>query len=136
MNRESRRLNTFANWPLSAPVDPERLAKAGFFYTGQGTEVECFSCGGKISDWNYGDQVMWRHQRMDPTCSFVVSPYLSGNVSLVDSPGRRSSAIDGGETTPPLLEEEESADEGDNLYKRDAVRLLTLVNWTVSSYDY
>ncbi|XP_050348378.1 E3 ubiquitin-protein ligase XIAP isoform X19 [Nymphalis io] len=140
MNQESNRLNTFTNWPTSAPVDPIRIAKAGFFYTGQGTEVECFSCGGKISEWNYGDQVMWRHRVMDPNCAFVLNPVSSGNVPLVvgrecnsiqSAEQRNTSQNSQQETDPPA--ETQRVTEEDEMYKSDALRLLSFVNWDDSS---
>ncbi|XP_061378531.1 baculoviral IAP repeat-containing protein 7-B [Danaus plexippus] len=131
MNREANRINTFTNWPTSAPVEPARIAKAGFFYTGQGTEVQCFSCGRKISEWNYADQVMWRHRTLEPNCAFVVNPVLSGNVPLVL--GRECSVQS---NRPSEIEEEQSQDYGlteeDEMYKSDSLRLLSFVNW----YDY
>ncbi|XP_047530918.1 baculoviral IAP repeat-containing protein 7-B-like isoform X1 [Vanessa atalanta] len=140
MNQETNRLNTFTNWPTSAPVDPIRIAKAGFFYTGQGTEVECFSCGGKISEWNYGDQVMWRHRVMDPNCAFVLNPVLSGNVPLVigrdcnsiQSTEQRNTSQNGQQESDPPVEPHRVTEE-DNMYKSDALRLLSFVNWDDTS---
>lgn len=57
MNVEEIRLQTFSNWPIDAPVEASRVAKSGFFATGNGLEVECHWCGSKISEWDYGDQV-------------------------------------------------------------------------------
>ncbi|XP_045769832.1 baculoviral IAP repeat-containing protein 7-B [Maniola jurtina] len=135
MNLETNRLNTFTNWPASAPVDSIRLAKAGFFYTGQGTEVECFSCGGKISEWNYGDQVMWRHRTLDATCAFVMNPTLSGNVPLVL--GRECTVQSGQRATTDVQQESDTQDYGfneeDDMYKSDALRLLSFVNWDDNS---
>lgn len=139
MNQEINRLNTFTNWPSSAPVDPIRIAKAGFFYTGQGTEVECFSCGGKISEWDYGDQVMWRHRRMDPNCSFVVNPLVSGNVPLVIS--RECNPVQNIEQRSASQNSQQNSEqsvnygitEEDEMYKSDPLRLLSFVNWDVSS---
>lgn len=82
MNFEESRLRTFRNWPANAPVDPRRIAKAGFYYMGQNLEVQCFSCGGRISEWNYNDKVMTRHRILDPQCPFVRSPALSGNIPI------------------------------------------------------
>lgn len=139
MNFETNRLNTFNNWPSSAPVDPIRIAKAGFFYTGEGTEVQCFSCGGKISDWNYGDQVMWRHRIMDPDCTFVVNSQRSGNVALVL--GQECPSASELATSWSTLEErnypvestrEYGLTEEDEMYKSDALRLLSFTNWDVS----
>ncbi|GLG97781.1 Death-associated inhibitor of apoptosis 2 [Gryllus bimaculatus] len=83
MNQEQSRLNTFQSWPANAEVEPQRIAKAGFFYTGIGLEVECFSCGRRISEWNYGDQVMARHRLLNPECPFVKDPITSGNIPVV-----------------------------------------------------
>lgn len=35
MGSEELRLASFCDWPLTAVVRPERLAAAGFFYTGE-----------------------------------------------------------------------------------------------------
>lgn len=91
MNVEKNRLRTFEGWPANVAVEPQRIAKAGFFSTGLGLEVQCFCCGGKISEWNYGDQVMVRHRALDPQCPFVKNPIQSGNVPL----------IPGGSSAPP-----------------------------------
>lgn len=57
MNVEETRLRTFSNWPEDAPVESSRIAKGGFFATGNGLEVQCHWCGLKISEWEHGDQV-------------------------------------------------------------------------------
>lgn len=134
MNIETNRLSTFTNWPASAPVDPIRIAKAGFFYTGEGTEVQCFSCGGKISQWNYGDQVMWRHRNMKPNCPFVQNPQQSGNIPLVlrqECPNENLRL--------PTASQQNTADspdygltEDDAMYRTDLLRLLSFTNWEVS----
>lgn len=85
MNFEESRLRTFRNWPANAPVDARRIAKAGFYYMGQNLDVQCFSCGGVISEWNYNDKVMTRHRTLDPRCPFVLSPALSGNVPITSN---------------------------------------------------
>lgn len=59
MNEEKNRLKTFDScWPASAPIEANRIAKAGFYYTRIGLEVECYWCKSKISEWHYGDQVI------------------------------------------------------------------------------
>lgn len=57
MNIELNRLESFTNWPGNAPVEATRIAKGGFYATGDGNEVQCHWCKKKISDWRYGDQV-------------------------------------------------------------------------------
>ncbi|XP_023022301.2 death-associated inhibitor of apoptosis 2 [Leptinotarsa decemlineata] len=82
---EEHRLQTFHEWPTNAPVDPFRIAKAGFFSTSRGSEVECFACHLKLSNWSYGDCVMARHIALSPTCPFVMSPSTSGNIPTLSS---------------------------------------------------
>lgn len=57
MNEEQVRLDTFSGWPVDAPIEASRIAKGGFFATGNGLEVQCNWCGSKIDEWSYGDQV-------------------------------------------------------------------------------
>lgn len=85
MNFELNRLNTFNEWPENAAVSPSRIAKGGFYYTGQGTNVQCFFCGVTISEWNYGDQVMARHREASRECPFVLNSTGTCNVPLLDS---------------------------------------------------
>ena len=54
---ESSRLLTFDKWPASAKVEPRKIAKAGFYYTGQYAEAKCLWCDYVITTWEYGDQV-------------------------------------------------------------------------------
>lgn len=58
LDLEDIRLQTFCNWPENAPVEASQLAKYGFHAIGNGLEVECHWCGLKLSEWEYGDQVM------------------------------------------------------------------------------
>ncbi|XP_066999485.2 death-associated inhibitor of apoptosis 2 [Anabrus simplex] len=84
MNYEENRLQTFHSWPANAVVEPQRIAKAGFFYTGENLIVECFCCGGRISEWDYGDQVMAKHRILNPQCPFVKKPTEAGNVPVLN----------------------------------------------------
>ncbi|KAG8200119.1 hypothetical protein JTE90_018908 [Oedothorax gibbosus] len=68
---EYKRIETFSSWKVDCPVDAARLAKAGFYYSGNGDEVICFSCDGHIKNWNYGDIVQKRHLESFPNCNFV-----------------------------------------------------------------
>lgn len=111
MNVELNRLQTFSEWPGDAPVSPDRIAKAGFFATKQGYEVECFSCHVKISTWNYGDQAMARHKDLSPTCPFVLDPSTSGNAPFTFRP-----------TVVPFLPLD---------YTNESVRLASFENWPV-----
>lgn len=83
MNSEETRLRTFVDWPANAAVDSARIAKAGFYFTGRGQEVQCFLCGAKVEEWNYGDQAMVRHRQVSPECPFVLNPSDTCNVPLL-----------------------------------------------------
>lgn len=69
------RLRTFRldpqPWPLLCP-SPEDLAKAGFIYTGQGTRVNCPSCGIYVEDWSDStvDPVR-KHYTRNTRCGFL-----------------------------------------------------------------
>lgn len=106
MNYEKRRLETFRSWPANAIVDPQRIAKAGFYFTGTELEVKCFSCGKCISQWEYGDQVMAKHRTISPECSFVRNPLECGNVPLLPAIGSQAD------------------------YRKEAERLASFRGWT------
>ncbi|CAH1183237.1 unnamed protein product [Phaedon cochleariae] len=113
MNVEGNRLQTFNDWPNDTAVTPQRIAKAGFFFTGQDLEVECFACHARISEWNYGDQVMTRHRALNPECPFVINPASSGNVPITPSAAPSTSL---------------------NPYRESAaMRLASFENWPVSN---
>uniref|UniRef100_A0A182JW50 RING-type domain-containing protein n=1 Tax=Anopheles christyi TaxID=43041 RepID=A0A182JW50_9DIPT len=48
---EKDRLVSFKEWPKSMTQTPERMADAGFYYTGKSDLVACFYCGGFLRDW-------------------------------------------------------------------------------------
>uniref|UniRef100_A0A0A9Y257 Apoptosis 2 inhibitor n=1 Tax=Lygus hesperus TaxID=30085 RepID=A0A0A9Y257_LYGHE len=135
MNSEESRLRTFSGWPENAPVDSKRIAKAGFYFMGQGLEVQCFSCGSRICEWNYGDKVMARHKSLDPRCPFVLNPRQSGNVPLKSnqsSAGGSTSAV----VQPERTTTEDVADASalrrfvvPNAYHDEAVRLASFEDW-------
>ncbi|CDQ99780.1 unnamed protein product, partial [Oncorhynchus mykiss] len=80
MRREQDRLDSFHSWILSI-ITPSELAKAGFYYLGQGDRVACFTCGGQLSNWEPGDRAVSEHQRHYPNCHFVRGD-RADNVSL------------------------------------------------------
>ncbi|XP_015599785.1 death-associated inhibitor of apoptosis 1 isoform X2 [Cephus cinctus] len=67
---EEARLRSYRNWPLDY-MDPAILARAGFFYTGEGDKVTCFECHVKICQWVEGDNPMVDHQRWSARCRFI-----------------------------------------------------------------
>ncbi|XP_061909707.1 baculoviral IAP repeat-containing protein 7 [Entelurus aequoreus] len=81
MRGEGERLQTFQTWPTDAPVTSGDLAKAGFFFLGQGDKVQCFCCGGVLRCWVHGDSPTAEHKRHFPTCSFILGRAV-GNIPL------------------------------------------------------
>ncbi|XP_076818324.1 E3 ubiquitin-protein ligase XIAP-like isoform X2 [Clavelina lepadiformis] len=87
LRREADRMRSFSNWALETrTVYPSDLARSGFFYLGNLDRVQCFSCGGVLRNWNYGDNVHAEHRRHFPNCRMVQGTD-SRNISI--PPGDR-----------------------------------------------
>ncbi|XP_061927096.1 death-associated inhibitor of apoptosis 1-like isoform X2 [Apis cerana] len=81
---EEARLQSFKNWPVSY-IKPEKLAAAGFYYTGECDKVRCFECQVEICQWVQGDIPMVDHQRWSARCRFICK-INCGNVPIgIDS---------------------------------------------------
>lgn len=73
---QTARLKTFDKWPKKLKKTPKKLSHAGFFYTGLGQQVTCFSCG-KL--WITSNAMKWRtrsdpwkeHALLSPMCEYV-----------------------------------------------------------------
>ncbi|XP_062128953.1 death-associated inhibitor of apoptosis 1 [Drosophila sulfurigaster albostrigata] len=68
---ETARLRSFEDWPRNMKQKPQQLAEAGFFYTGVGDRVRCFSCGGGLKDWDDNDEPWEQHALWLKDCRFV-----------------------------------------------------------------
>lgn len=71
MMHKERLLSFKKNWPKSLKYLSEPLSDAGFYYTQTGDEVECFSCGGALKNWNDGEQPWDEHATWFPKCDFL-----------------------------------------------------------------
>uniref|UniRef100_A0A673XEG9 RING-type E3 ubiquitin transferase n=1 Tax=Salmo trutta TaxID=8032 RepID=A0A673XEG9_SALTR len=107
MRREQDRLDSFHSWTLSI-ITPSELAKAGFYYLGQGDRVACFTCGGQLSNWEPGDRAVSEHQRHYPNCHFVRGD-RADNPPGAEAPGLSN-------VSNPAMQQREE-------------RLLTFVHW-------
>lgn len=65
------RLSTFKTWPTSIQLKPEKLAEAGFFYTGNNDIVRCFHCDLGLKNWKSDDIPFIEHARHSKKCRFV-----------------------------------------------------------------
>lgn len=68
---ESKRLASFTDWPISLNQNPHHLSDAGFFYSGRGDRVICFSCGGHLSQWEVDDDVWEEHGFYFGQCKYM-----------------------------------------------------------------
>lgn len=71
MKSYEKRLMSFKDWPATAPVSAESLAMAGFYYSGSGDGVRCFTCHGALKGWQPGDTAWEEHAKYFPSCEFV-----------------------------------------------------------------
>lgn len=65
------RLDSFRGSRLAQEVPAERLARAGFFFTGHADRVQCFSCKKTVENWCREDTPVERHKAVSPTCTFL-----------------------------------------------------------------
>ncbi len=68
---EESRLKSFSLWLSSAQSSPEKLAAAGFFYTGDGDTCQCFFCGLKLRNWRHTNDPWETHRRYGPYCVLI-----------------------------------------------------------------
>jgi baculoviral IAP repeat-containing protein 7/8 len=68
---ESQRLKSFEDWPKTIRQKPEQLSDAGFYYTGKGDRVCCFSCGGGLKDWEENDKPWEQHAMWYSKCEYL-----------------------------------------------------------------
>ncbi|XP_077589686.1 E3 ubiquitin-protein ligase XIAP [Stigmatopora nigra] len=71
------RLHSFNGSSLSKQVPAERLARAGFYFTGEADRVRCFSCKMTVENWCRGDTPVERHKEVSPLCKFLTCTHRS-----------------------------------------------------------
>ena len=65
------RISSFDAWSPQITPDKYQLAKAGFFYSGFGDKVVCFSCDLKLYNWEKTDDPWIEHYKNSPNCLFL-----------------------------------------------------------------
>ncbi|XP_016313488.1 E3 ubiquitin-protein ligase XIAP-like isoform X2 [Sinocyclocheilus anshuiensis] len=80
------RVSSFQHFPRTEEFSAERLARAGFYFTGQADRVCCFSCHATVEDWNRGDAPLMRHQQASPSCKFLSCAHGLRASDLIRSP--------------------------------------------------
>ncbi|XP_060588556.1 putative inhibitor of apoptosis [Ruditapes philippinarum] len=66
-----KRLLTFQNWGGRKP-DAKSLNQAGFFYTGVGDTIRCFTCGINIKDFAEDMKPIKEHIRHSDQCPYLL----------------------------------------------------------------
>uniref|UniRef100_T1L4N9 RING-type domain-containing protein n=1 Tax=Tetranychus urticae TaxID=32264 RepID=T1L4N9_TETUR len=66
-----QRKNTFSDWPLKDIISPQKLAEAGFFYSGLFDIVHCYHCDGALQNWQIGDDPWAVHANAFQNCAFI-----------------------------------------------------------------
>jgi len=89
LKREVVRFRTYQNWSSTA-IQPNLLAKAGFFYFNDRDKVQCAFCLGIIGQWEPTDDPFVEHRRHFPRCPFVLGLPV-GNVPIDTVTGRERS---------------------------------------------
>ncbi|XP_040567805.1 death-associated inhibitor of apoptosis 2 [Lepeophtheirus salmonis] len=136
MRYEEMRLSTFKNWPSNAKVEARKIAKAGFFHTGNESEVQCSWCNVLISQWEYGDQVMAKHRYANSNCPFILN--ISDNVPMIlnsstsDSETNNNDEVD---IPPQLLRIRSYSPQRIESFKSETSRFSTFEDWPLSYID-
>lgn len=68
---EAKRIESFEDWPKTMRQKPQQLSDAGFYYTGKGDRVSCFSCGGGLKDWEENDDPWEQHAMWYGKCEYL-----------------------------------------------------------------
>lgn len=68
---EAKRVESYEDWPKTMRQKPQQLSDAGFYYTGKGDRVCCFSCGGGLKDWEENDDPWEQHAMWYGKCEYL-----------------------------------------------------------------
>jgi Zinc finger, C3HC4 type (RING finger)/Inhibitor of Apoptosis domain len=71
---ESKRQESFRNWPVIGSIDRRKMVAVGlfYFYTEGRDIVSCFSCGSQYENPRLGDKLWKRHEfGYKTTCGFL-----------------------------------------------------------------
>ncbi|XP_033739857.1 uncharacterized protein LOC117327123 [Pecten maximus] len=69
MKNIEQRMRTFHGWRMTGEWTAEKVAQAGYFYTGYGDQAECYHCSFCVHEWDEAPIVM--HVRWAPRCRFL-----------------------------------------------------------------
>lgn len=68
------RLNSFPrDWELRCPINSQRLAAAGFYFSKAPTKCKCYSCHLSIKSWKPNEDPRVKHKKYSSSCREVRS---------------------------------------------------------------
>nr|ASC55649.1 thread [Delia radicum] len=121
---ETARLRSFAEWPRHMKQKPPQLAEAGFFYTGVGDRVKCFSCGGGLKDWDEDDEPWEQHALWMGKCRFLKLMKGENYIEAVVNKFKKPDASTSSSTSSPSPTNSSTEEEGE-LQQAQAVGVTT-----------
>ncbi|KAG9272542.1 E3 ubiquitin-protein ligase XIAP [Astyanax mexicanus] len=133
----STRLSSFQAFPHTQSLSAERLARAGFYFTGQSDQVRCFSCQKTVENWHQGDTPVERHREVSPSCKFLSCAHRRNLIDDHYSESSSSNYDEDAEAMEFRLRTGEIVDESPYPkvphMKSEEARLMTFSNWPSSS---
>ena len=78
------RLTTFEHWSKHIQPDKYKLAKAGFYYTGEIDKVICFACNATLREWERTDDPWIEHYKWSNNCVFLKITGYEENLNVID----------------------------------------------------
>ncbi|KAK3601376.1 hypothetical protein CHS0354_037691 [Potamilus streckersoni] len=88
------RYASFHSFPRSIDMSSTRLANAGFYSTGSGTQARCFCCKVTHDRWSRGDDPYEVHRRISPNCPFLrVEAHCPQNIPIYQQDDQNTSRV-------------------------------------------
>ena len=106
---ETNRIASYTDWPKFLKKRPQDLSDAGFYYSGKGDRVCCFSCGGGLKDWEEGDSPWEQHAMWYGNCEYLK---LMKGKCFIDQMAKKRNAMVLGNRRPTEEPTEEPSAEG------------------------
>ena len=94
---ETNRIASYTDWPKFLKQRPQDLSDAGFYYSGKGDRVCCFSCGGGLKDWEEGDTPWEQHAMWYGNCEYLK---LMKGKCFIDQMAKKRNAMVLGDRNP------------------------------------
>lgn len=115
---ETARLRSFAEWPRTMKQKPKELSEAGFFYTGTGDRVKCFSCGGGLKDWDESDDPWEQHALWLSKCKYLKlmkgKTYIDSVIAKFKTPATQTTKQEAGNQTEDIQQQQQQQNGNSN----------------------